>query len=222
MYDKIKANSVEAKNQLSNYIVFHNPEGKGKRVIFAGNSITLHGPKEEIGWYGNHGMAASKEENDYVHILMRKFTEEYGDCAFCVCQVSKWEHNDFNNGDCLDLYIEARNFNADVVIARFVENYPTNGFDAGVFEKEYTKLIDHLNPTKNAEVIFTSSFWRHPADEIIKKVATQKNGAFVYLGDLGENDKMQALGLFSHNGVAIHPGDKGMAEIASRIWDARK
>ena len=39
------------------------------RVLFLGNSITLHGPAPAIGWTGNWGMAASAEHLDYVHLL---------------------------------------------------------------------------------------------------------------------------------------------------------
>lgn len=38
------------------------------------------------------------------------------------------------------------------------------------------------------------------------------------LGDLGEKDEMKAAAFFDHAGVANHPGDLGMEQIAERIW----
>ena len=42
------------------------------RYLFLGNSITLHGPAENIGWKGNWGMAASSADKDYVHLLLAR------------------------------------------------------------------------------------------------------------------------------------------------------
>ena len=35
-----------------------------RKVLFLGNSITKHGPKADIDWSGNWGMAATAEAND--------------------------------------------------------------------------------------------------------------------------------------------------------------
>ena len=72
-----KANTVDAKNQLdvSDYISFINKDGCGIRIMFAGNSITRHGVKEDIGWLNDFGMAASSIDNDYVHILAKRVQE---------------------------------------------------------------------------------------------------------------------------------------------------
>lgn len=49
-----------------------------RRVLFLGNSITLHGPKADIGWAGDWGMAASSEEKDYVHLVTRALAQHTG------------------------------------------------------------------------------------------------------------------------------------------------
>ena len=50
----------------------------GVRVVFIGNSITLHGPLASIGWTNNWGMAASVPEKDYVHLVARGIERETG------------------------------------------------------------------------------------------------------------------------------------------------
>ncbi len=74
LFAQMKKNTLKADNQLkiSDCIKMWNPEGRGVRVMFVGNSMTLHGVNEDIGWSGEYGMAASCEDNDYVHILMSK------------------------------------------------------------------------------------------------------------------------------------------------------
>ena len=45
------------------------------RVLILGNSITRHGPKADIDWHTNWGMAASALEKDFAHILIKYFTQ---------------------------------------------------------------------------------------------------------------------------------------------------
>ena len=94
-FEQLNKNTVDAGNQLkeSETVRFINHEGKGKRVMIVGNSITLHGIKEDIGWFNEWGMAASAKEKDYAHILMSEISKIDSDAAFCICQVSAWEQN---------------------------------------------------------------------------------------------------------------------------------
>lgn len=222
MYEQINKNSVESSNQLkeNEYVKIYNSEKNGVRVMFVGNSITLHGIKEDIGWMNEWGMAASEKEKDYVHLVMKKILQKDAEASFCICQVAEWERNYKTGSDTHELYRIARDYGADIIIARFVENCPwREDFDADIFKKEYIKLIDYLNSTGKAKIVLTSSFWKHPADVVIEEIAKEKGFPFAKFSDLGDHEDMKAIGLFEHEGVANHPGDKGMATMAERIWE---
>ena len=144
---QIDKNTVSAENQLNGTepIFFENAQGCGVRVLFVGNSITLHGYKPEIGWYGeNYGMAASKKENDYVHIVMREILKRDPNAAFCICQASQWELN-YADGqkvvEKLDLYKKIKDFKADIIVMRIVDNCPREKFDKAAFIKAYNAFI---------------------------------------------------------------------------------
>ena len=211
-YEELKKNTVSAVKQLGGraLISYINPEGKGRRVLFVGNSITLHAPKEDIGWVHNWGMAASAEEKDYVHLVAKAIG---GDATFCVCQAAEWERGYKDPNGLLPL-TEARDFGADVVVMRLVEN--CKDYDLPAFEKAYGELVEFLSP-KAGTVVITTGFWPHPLDDAIRAYAEKTGHVLVELGDLGRQDEMKALGLFWHSGVASHPGDLGMEKIADRI-----
>ena len=48
------------------------------KVLFVGNSITLHGPKADIDWHGNWGMAATSADKDYVHLVTKALAARQG------------------------------------------------------------------------------------------------------------------------------------------------
>ncbi len=213
-------NTVPAKNQLksNDSIFYENETGNGVRILFVGNSITLHAYKAEIGWYGeNYGMAASSKDKDYVHLVKKYVLENDAQASFCICQASEWEVNWKNGEEQIQEFLPAREFNADIIIMRIVENCPKQEMQIDNFAKQYKKLIDYFNPNKKAKIILTTGFWKHPADEAIIKVGKDNGYVTVYLGKLEEDSTMMALGEYEHKGVSLHPGDRGMAEIARRI-----
>ena len=49
------------------------------------------------------------------------------------------------------------------------------------------------------------------------KAAAEVGAVYVDAGPLGDKDENKAIGLFSHGGVANHPGDLGMKRLADLI-----
>ena len=218
-YAELGKNTVDAANQLHDApcVRFYNIGGDGPRVMFVGNSITLHGTAPHIGWYGEWGMAATTKENDYVHRLMASVMEVAPTASFCVCQVADFERLYKTPAVTYPTYEQAVTFSADVMIMRFIENCPWEGFDEALFLRELGEFVRYLDQEKKAKIIFTTGFWRHPGDNALREFAKENGYPCIELGDLGEMDEMKAIGLFEHRGVANHPGDLGMQAIAERI-----
>lgn len=188
------------------------------KIAFLGNSITRHGAAESLGWHGDHGMAASRKENDYVHRLVARVEQTGKRASYCVANLSEWERA----GDLSMLksrYAAVKNFGANIVIVRLGENARlTERLEE--FESRYAELVEYFSADA-ARTVLTDLFWEYaPFDGFVKRFADEKGCAFVKIHDLGNDDGMKATGLFSHAGVAAHPGDKGMEEIAKRIFAA--
>lgn len=186
------------------------------KILFLGNSITLHGSAPEIGWFGNYGMAASRIENDYVHRLAAMLGGRGKQPILMVRNIADFERNP--DGYDLNLFAEARDFDADIIVIRIVENVPAEKIDA--FGKAYPSLIEYFNRDRHAKVFCVGSFWKNDAgDEYIKTAAASTGSVFVSLSRL-HDVKYQAQGLFEHGGVAAHPSDVGMQAIADDIFGA--
>ncbi len=221
IFDK---NTVSARGQLeeSKYVSIHYPEHDGLRVMFVGNSITLHGILPSIGWHWKHGMAASCAEKDYVHLVEKEILKKHPDASFCVCQVAAWEVDYLIGSEKLDLFKTAREFAADVIIMRFAENCPQKEPNYELFKQQFHTLLEYLNKSGKAKIVMSTSFWGNVFDSTMEQYAKEHNYPFVVISDLGKDKSMMALGLFEHEGVAHHPGDKGMQAIADRILNCMR
>lgn len=211
-------NDVPAVGQLkgSDCISFETTENADIKLLFLGNSITRHGKAENLGWCGDWGMAASSKETDYVHKLISKFCQKGIKVSVCIANLSDWERT--RNMDLLfTKYLSALRFDADYVIVRLGENACPDKY-LSEFELCYGELTD-LFSRNGAKIVLTDLFWEYePFDNFVAELAKARGYAFAEIHDLGNDDEMKAIGKFTHNGVAVHPGDKGMAEIAERIF----
>lgn len=215
-------NSVPSAGQLpdSAFVSFHYKENAVKKVLFVGNSITLHGSKPSIGWTGNWGMAASAPERDYVHLCVAELEKRFGNVSWCIAQAAVWERG-FDDPAVLDTHFgSARAFGADIVIVRIGENTDRKLLAEHDYCAAFAGMVRYFTPAAQ-RVLVTDLFWPSPAiDDPIRRAVAENGWTQVKLGDLGAQPEMKALGLFEHSGVASHPGDAGMRAIADRILAA--
>lgn len=214
-----QAMQVKAEGQTRNCgpIRFENPEGTGLRVLFIGNSITLHGKRADIGWLGDWGMAASSRDNDYVHRIERFFEAENPDASFCLCNAADWERGYKQGEGVLAAYRAAADFHADWILIKVGANVPQEGFDAARLEESFSALVTYFATQKGVKILIGSDFYHHPANAVIRQYAEKHHFPFCSLEDLCDDESMKAVGLYEHIGVQQHPGDRGMEEIANRM-----
>lgn len=211
----------------------HNPvvaEAKDEEIsiVIMGNSILGHGKAEGIGWYGEGwGMAASSVDKDYFHILQNKVYElGYTNVKWSTVSLATFERTlderlDYNYENEIKSYVAPtiERANPDVVIFQIGENVsgkPTKDSYAHALTllAQYCKSV---NP--DVEIIFCQPFWGGAAKVPgVKKAAIDTGFTYANLSQFNTADNM-AIGLFEHSGVASHPGDKGMANIANEIFN---
>jgi hypothetical protein len=197
------------------------------KILFLGNSITLHGPAPEIGWTGDWGMAASAREKDYVHQLLDRISKSSGGTPKVIIRnIADFERKltDFNIREALK---EELSFEADVVILAIGENAPTPKTDEArkKFADALRDLLAALGQRAQPKLFVRSEFWPDgEKDRILKKACDDAGGIFVDIGKLAIDPANSARSErhIEHAGVAGHPGDKGMAAIADELWKAMK
>lgn len=198
-----------------------------QKVLFVGNSLTLHGPKADIDWHGNWGMAASSQDKDYVHLVIKSLTTKQGlPPVTMIKNVAEFERAHANY-DVAGKFADAAAFKADLVILCIGENVPAlKTPDATAkYQEQVTALLRTLRSNPKAQVIVRSSFWANEAkDTAMRKACEAVGGTFVDISALSKDERNFARSErpFKHAGVANHPGDRGMAAIAEAIMKTIK
>lgn len=189
-----------------------------------GNSITKH-PICDY-WWNEIGMAASREENDYVHLI----TERLGaDVEMYALNFYIWEIQSADRAETLMVLEPYLSQNLDLVTVQLGENVT----DRGTLEKDYEELIRFIQDRcPDAQILLVGGFWEAPETDGMKVAAASRCSIdFVDLS-LAWSHAEYKVGLGStvygsdeqehvveHEGVAGHPGDKGMEFIAESILE---
>lgn len=195
-----------------------------------GNSITLHGLADY--WWNEIGMAATTADNDYVHLVSDYLEETYGEVCFYAMNYFKWEtqsHDRAETYETIDPYLSNK---LDLITVQLSENVS----DTTTFESDFEALLKYLSQkAPNAKILVIGDFWDSGEKEAAKRAATEKFGVqYISLDEIKGNPEYQCgIGttvydkegrphVVEHNGVAGHPGDKGMRYIADKIIEGLK
>ena len=199
--------------------------GDGYNYLAIGNSITRH----EITsfWWNDIGMAASDEDRDYFHIVLKNLKTTHENVSGTTCNLYGWESQSHDRDGALYLLDGYLSPNLDLVTVQLGENVD----DLSTFESDFLSLLLYIKEkAPNARIIVVGDFWnKENRDELKEKVAKEAGADFVSLDGIANNkayyrgmgsyvyDKEGNPHLVEHEGVAIHPGDAGMKAIADRI-----
>ena len=207
------ANMVEYDDDAYNYFAI-------------GNSITTH-PLSDY-WWSESGMAASRIENDYVHLVSSYLEEMYGECvSYAYCYLT-WEVQGYDRSESYSLIDPFLSEKLDLVTIQMGENI----VDYATFESDFEALIKYVeSKCPNAQVIVIDDYWQGENDraEIKKAVAEKCQVPFADLSEIRGNreydcgfgtiiyEENGTEHIVEHAGVAVHPGDKAMQYIAEAV-----
>lgn len=199
------------------------------KILTYGNSIMNHAPAPDIGWDGSWGMAASSKDKDYVHRLIYYMQQKFGEESITHAYggaVATFERAVPSSDETADLsgYISGLVATAaaeqpDIITIQIGENVNTQPTVAS-YENAMRQFVVALQEAApEAMIVVCTPFWG--GDNLIAGMTNVAEEfdlplALVHTLDTDEN---KAIGLFEHAGVASHPGDTGMDNIAKLLYE---
>ncbi len=188
---------------------------KIKKVLILGNSIVYQGQQPEIGWNGNWGMAASKIDSDFVHVLIHRIKLKDSSVVINYSNIA-----DFESGFVTFRISDLDSFrNPDMFILRIAENVNEKMAVDSNFLTYYEKLVSYIDSRKYSLNIIVDGFWRNEVvNRMVRQYAIDNKLPFITTTDLSVDPANQAGSRFADPRVAVHPSDRGMRKIADRIW----
>lgn len=202
----------------------------GFDYLAIGNSITLHSISDY--WWTECGMAASRAEFDYYHLICDWLCKEHSRLNTGVYNFNVWEvqaHDRAQTYGFLDSWLTK---DIDLVTVQLSENCS----DLNDFKSDYKSLLNYIRMKcgENCLIIVIDDFWdsrKHEMKESVVKEMGNPYILFVNLLDVQGDAQYQAsIGsvvfdnegnehIIEHSGVAHHPSDEGMRLIAQRVLE---
>ena len=201
----------------------------GFNYLAIGNSITKHGKCDY--WWNEIGMAATEKENDYFHLVSSYLKNKNDNFYSVAVNYAIWETNANDRSQTFNMIDPYLNDKLDLVTIQLSEN----ANDLSTFHTDYTELINHIKEKcPKAQILLVDDFWSNEKSNLKKDIASSNNISFVNLSEIrgmkeyqcgmntivyGDDGKEYKV---EHEGVAAHPGDKGMKFIADAIINTIK
>ncbi len=190
--------------------------------LFLGNSLTYHdAPEEEID-KTKRGLTSTCLINDYVHILLKKISDEkYVNIKFSILNIAEFERTFREYSFSFDKLHNAVVKQPDYLIVQIGENVTAkDSIDVLKYENEFIKLLNLFPKSKR---IITIPFWpRKELQYATTNVAIKSNSYLVDISHLGNgtdsNNFSSSYKTYKQAGVGSHPGDYGMRNIANCIY----
>lgn len=190
-----------------------------------GNSITIHEVCNY--WWEEYGMAASSSEKDYYHQVVSWLKSYHKTVNADAMDYSIWEITSHDRVQTYAVLIPYLNEDIDLITLQLGEN--VTGLET--FEDDFDELLTILaERAPKARILVIGDFWINEERNTLKnEIAQRKNLEFIDLNEIAYNPVFRsAIGakvydsdgnehVIQHEGVASHPGDAGMAYIASEI-----
>ena len=197
-------------------------DGGEFRVLVYGNSIALHAPKADIGWTNCWGMAASAPEKDFAHLVVSGLGAKLGKKAdFRIRNLAALERNFTTNIATVAEISGDAAWKPDYVVIAIGENVPNIDSSTAAAYRKFLSDIARPFADAGSRIALRSPFWRNDVKAACtEEAAAEVGAAYVDAGHLGVKSENKAIGLFSHSGVANHPGDLGMRRLADLILEA--
>ena len=209
--------------QIDLFMGLHLLKG-GRKFLAIGNSITLHGKCNY--WWGNWGMAASKKDADYVHIIAQELSDEISVLPDSV-NFAVWELQAHDRSETLHLLEKYDFASYEFVILQLGENIQ----DVSTMVEDLYDLLlyirEKLGPDKR--IFVYGNFWPNElVDEIKEKICQLVSAEFISLKPIQKKqfmcgmkrivfDELGHKHYVEHEGVTIHPNDKAMKYYANEV-----
>ena len=182
-----------------------------KEMLVIGDAISLCAPIPAQGWNHNWGMAATAEENDYVHRLVAELRKNSPELKLTVDSIM---YQDTMTG-----WVHLIPCSADLIVIQLSENYQ-GGVSLEEYQGAYEQMIDELCENGRKTVVCVGPWKNIQLEPVIRKAAENRNAIYVSLREIYADPANHAAAEGKFPKLGDMPGDRGMRKIAEAILES--